>query len=280
VSSTPFSGPTADPFTFTYLETDDLAQNQRWSTWDEIGVLAGPEPRPDWVITADAAVDTELGILKTGKEADVFSLERAVPGTEQAVIMAAKRYRSLDHRLFQRDNAYTESRRMRNSRDRRAAAKGTSWGRQVQAGQWAGAEFGFLADLWSAGLPVPYPVQLDGTEILMELITDLDGDVAPRLAQCRPGSAELHRYWAQLVEAMRRLAAMGLTHGDLSAFNILATGERLVIIDLPQAVDIVGNPHGMDFLARDCRNVATWFRSRGLDVDGDELLADLLAYAW
>jgi RIO kinase 1 len=280
VSSTPSPGPTADPFTFSYLETDDLAENQRWSTWDEIGVLAGPEPRPAWVITADAAVDTELGILKTGKEADVFSVERAVPGTEQAVIMAAKRYRSLDHRLFQRDNAYTESRRMRNSRDRRAAAKGTSWGRQVQAAQWAVAEFGFLADLWSVGLPVPYPVQLDGTEILMELITDVDGDVAPRLAQCRPAPAELHRYWEQLVEAMRRLAAMGLTHGDLSAFNILATGERLVIIDLPQAVDVVGNPHGMDFLARDCRNVATWFRSRGLDVDGDELLADLLAYAW
>ena len=73
---------------------------------------------------------------------------------------------------------------------------------------------------------------------------------------------------------------MGLAHGDLSPFNLLATGDRIVIIDLPQAVDIVSNPQGTEFLARDCRNVATWFASRGLDVDGDALLADLVAYAW
>ena len=67
---------------------------------------------------------------------------------------------------------------------------------------------------------------------------------------------------------------------DLSAFNILATEDRIVLIDLPQAVDIVSNPQGMDYLARDCRNVATWFLPRGLDVDGEELLGDLIAYAW
>jgi RIO kinase 1 len=66
----------------------------------------------------------------------------------------------------------------------------------------------------------------------------------------------------------------------LSAFNLLATEDRLVLIDLPQAVDIIGNPQGVDYLARDCRNVASWFRARGLDVDGDALLADLVAYAW
>ncbi len=169
---------------------------------------------------------------------------------------------------------------MRNTRDRRAAAKGSRWGRTVEAGQWAGAEFGYLADLWSAGLPVPYPVQLDGVEILMEFITLRDGTGAPRLAQTRPDRALLLRYWDQLTEAMRVMAGLGLAHGDLSAFNILVTGNRVVLIDLPQAVDIVGNPQGMDYLARDCRNVAGWFRARGLDVDGDALLADLLAYAW
>ena len=267
-----------DPFSFDYVPPDDLDAHQRWSTWDDIGVLAGPEPWPDWLITADAAVDTELGILKTGKEADVYLLERATASA--AVIMAAKRYRSHEHRLFHRDAGYVETRRMRNSRDRRATAKGTAWGRQVQSGAWATAEFQFLCDFWSAGLPVPYPVQLDGTEILMELITDPGGEAAPRLAQVRPPRKLLGEYWSQLVEAMRVLAGLGLTHGDLSAFNILASGERIVIIDLPQAVDIVGNPHGMEFLARDCRNVATWFAARGLDVDGDTLLADLLAYAW
>ena len=76
------------------------------------------------------------------------------------------------------------------------------------------------------------------------------------------------------------MAGLGLAHGDLSAFNLLATEERIVLIDLPQAVDIISNPQGMEFLTRDCRNVAAWFRSRGLEVDGDDLLADLMTYAW
>ncbi len=278
MSLTDSASSSPDPFFIDYVPPDEPGEGQRWSTWDDIGVLAGPEPWPDWVITADAAIDTELGILKTGKEADVFLLERATE--HDSVIMAAKRYRPEEHRLFHRDAGYVETRRMRNTRDRRATAKSTAWGRQVQSGAWATAEFQFLGDFFSAGIPVPYPVQLNGAEILMELITDTAGDTAPRLAQVRPSRELLADYWSQLVEAMRVLARLGLTHGDLSAFNILATGERIVIIDLPQAVDIVGNPHGMEFLARDCRNVATWFAARGLEVDGDTLLADLLAYAW
>ncbi len=271
---------TSDPalIPIPFVEIDEPGPGQRWSTWDDIGILAGPEPWPDWLITESAAVDTELGILKTGKEADVFLLERST--VDRSVVLAAKRYRSHDHRQFHRDSGYTEGRRMRNTRDQRAAAKGSRWGRTVEAGQWARAEFGFLADFWSAGLPVPYPVQLDQTEILMELITLADGSGAPRLAQARPDRGLLARYWEQLTEAMRVMAGLGLAHGDLSPFNILATEDRLVIIDLPQAVDIIANPQGMDFLARDCRNVATWFAARGLDVDGDALLAELVAYVW
>jgi RIO kinase 1 len=269
-----------DPFAtpLAYVETDELAPGQRWSTWDDIGILAGPEPWPDWVITSDAAVDTELGILKTGKEADVFLLERATE--HESVILAAKRYRSHEDRMFQRDSSYTEGRRMRNSRDRRATAKGTRWGRTVQAGQWAMAEFSYLSQFWAAGLPVPYPVQLDGTEILMELITLRDGSGAPRLAQTRPDRELLELYWQQLHESMVTMAGFGLAHGDLSPFNLLATEERIVLIDVPQAVDIVANPQGMDFLARDCRNVCTWFTARGLPLDADALLGELAAYAW
>jgi len=266
------------PFTFTEVD-DELDPGQRWSTWDYIGILAGPEPWPDWLITESAAIDTELGILKTGKEADVHLLERATE--DRSVVMAAKRYRGLENRLFHRDAGYTDGRATRNTRDRRAMAKSTRWGRTVQAGEWARAEFGFLADLWSAGLPVPYPVQLDDVEILMEFITLADGTGAPRLAQTRPDRDLLESYWAQLTQAMRVMAGLGLAHGDLSAFNILATEDRLVLIDLPQMVDIVGNPQGMEFLTRDCRNVANWFRTRGLDdADGDALLADLVSFAW
>jgi RIO kinase 1 len=277
-SSTAASSADASLFSFNYTEVSELDPGQRWSTWDDVGVTAGPEPWPDWLITDDAAVDTELGILKTGKEADVFLLERATP--DRSVVLAAKRYRSVEHRLYHRDSTYTEGRRMRNSRDQRAAAKGTRHGRVVQTGRWARAEFGYLAGLWSAGIPVPYPVQLDDMEILMELITGTDGVPAPRLVQTRPGRPLLEHYWEQLVAALRVMAGLGLAHGDLSPFNILATGERLVLIDLPQAVDIVANPQGMEFLARDCRNVAAWFRGRGLEVDGEELLADLISYTW
>jgi RIO kinase 1 len=264
-----------------YKPTADLREDQRWSNWSSVEKGAhGPDPRPDWVITDDAAVDTELGIVKTGKEADVFLIERAVPDdVERRVLMAAKRYRSADHRQFHRDSGYTEGRRMRRSRDNRALQKRTAWGREVASGQWAFAEFGALTRMWSEGVPVPYPVTIDGTEILMEFI-DVDGDAAPRLAQVRPPRSVVEGYFEQLRDAMAVMARNHWTHGDLSPYNILARGDRVVIIDLPQVLDIVSNPNGVDFLLRDCRNVCQWFVSRGLDVDADALLAELLAQAW
>jgi RIO kinase 1 len=271
--------PSADLFRFDAY--DDLEEGQRWSTWSSVEKSAhGPHPRPDWVVTEDGAIDTELGILKTGKEADVFLVERAVPDKPtRSSILAAKRYRSAEHRQFHRDAGYVEGRRVRNSRDARAMAKRTSYGREVASGQWAFHEWLALTSLWSAGVPVPYPVQIDGTEILMEFI-EVEGAAAPRLVQVRPDRAVLEGYFDQLREAMAVLARRGLAHGDLSPYNVLAQGDRLVIIDLPQVLDIVGNPHGVDFLHRDCRNMAAWFSSRGLEVDPDELLAELLAQAW
>jgi RIO kinase 1 len=231
------------------------------------------------VVTSQAAVDTELGVLKTGKEADVFLLERAVPGDPtQRVVMAAKRYRGEEHRSFHRSTAYTEGRKTRNSRDARAVAKKTAHGRSVAAGQWAGAEWEALRRFWLAGVPVPYPVQVDGTEILMEFVS-VDGEAAPRLAQTRPRGDLLRSYFDQLRDAMTALARAGIAHGDLSPYNVLAAGDRLVVIDLPQVVDIVANPTGMDFLMRDCHNVCQWFVARGLDVDEHDLFAELLACA-
>ena len=270
--------PAIDPsFVFDFSAADEPGEGQRWSTWLDVEPLCrGPEPRPSWVVTSAAALDTELGILKTGKEADVFLLERAVPGEpHQGVVLAAKRYRDPDHRSFHRSGIYTEGRRTRNTRDARAMSKKTAHGRAVAAGQWARAEWEALVRLWCAAAPVPYPVQLDGTEILMELVS-VDGSAAPRLAQLRPRGELLRSYFDQVRDAMAVLAGMGLTHGDLSPYNILAAGDRLVVIDLPQAVDIVANPAGMDLLMRDCHNVCTWFVDRGLDVDEQELFAALL----
>ena len=194
--------------------------------------------------------------------------------------MAAKRYRSNEHRNFHRAASYTEGRSMKRSRDERALKRKSTFGRLVAAGEWAVSEWDALKRLHALGVPVPYPVQIDGTEILMEWIT-VDGETAPRLAQTRPGPDLLGSYFDQLRDVMATMVQAGLVHGDLSAYNILAAGERLVIIDLPQIVDLIGNPAGMDFLMRDCTNICTWFRSKGLEsADEHELFGELMAHAF
>lgn len=260
---------------------DTLAAGQRWSTWPGIEkLMRGPQPYPEFVIEDAAAIDTELGVLKTGKEADVFLVERATG--ERRVLLAAKRYRSIEERSFHRSTIYTEGRTVRRTRDARALVNASTYGRQVAAGQWAKAEWTHLVRAHEAGIPVPYPVQIDGTEILMEFIVDPEhpGAAAPRLHQARPGPALLQSYFDQLIEAMRGFARLGYAHGDLSAYNLLAAGPRLVVIDLPQLVDVAANPLGADLLARDCQNACAWFSRRGIEYDADELLGDLLAAAW
>ena len=253
-------------------------EGDRWSTWD--GAQHGPSPRPDWVVTELGAVDTDLGVLKTGKEADVHVVRRWVPGTGAEVLMAAKRYRTGDHRLFHRDAGYLEGRRVRRSREMRAMARRTDFGKEVIAGQWAGAEFDALGELWGIGLPVPYPVQLDGTEVLMEFIG----------TGRRPGRAAAGRRPAGAGPARRAVRAVprarcsswrcrGWAHGDLSPYNVLLHEERLVLIDWPQIVDVIGNPRGPEFLERDCHNMCAWFAARGLEVDEGLLFGDLMGAA-
>jgi RIO kinase 1 len=261
--------------------TDGLPEGDRWSTWDQPDAgERGPEPYPDWLVTELAAVDTELGILKTGKEADVFLLRRGVPQTGPSCLLAAKRYRDAGHRMFHRDSGYVEGRRVRESRTNRAMAGRTAFGREALAGQWAGAEFGALVQLFLAGVPVPYPVSVLGTEVLLEFIGEPDGTGAPRLAELRPAGALLASLWDQLVEAVVTLARHGLAHGDLSAYNLLVQGDRLVMIDLPQVVDVIANPQGARYLERDADNVAAWFTAHGLaDVSpAPEELGALLRY--
>jgi RIO kinase 1 len=256
--------------------TDGLPEGDRWSTWDQsTPTERGPRPHPAWLVTELAAVDTELGVLKTGKEADVFLLRRGVP-EGRSCLLAAKRYRDAEHRLFHRDAGYLEGRRTRESRVSRATANRTAFGKQAIAGQWANAEFTALCQLYGAGLPVPYPVQITGTEVLLEFIGDPDGTAAPRLAETRPGEDELASLWDQLVSALAALAGLGFAHGDLSPYNLLVHGERLVMIDLPQVVDVISHPNGRGFLDRDARNVATWFAARGLPAADPDGLARLL----
>ncbi|GIJ24061.1 serine protein kinase RIO [Micromonospora lutea] len=262
------------PAAATSTEPDDEpdpGSDETWSSWDE--AVHGPSPHPEWLVIELAAKDTELGVLKTGKEADVHLVRRGLPGTDRSCLLAAKRYRDPRHRLFHRDAGYLEGRRVRRSREMRAMTGRTAFGRQMIAGQWAAAEFAALSRLWEIGqrygtITVPYPVQLRGTELMLEFLGDADeGRAAPRLAELRPSGAELHGLWDQLVDALVVLARSGYAHGDLSPYNLLVHAGRLALIDLPQVVDVVVNPQGRDFLARDVRIVANWFVSRGLPMD-------------
>lgn len=256
---------------------DELYDEPPFSSWAE--AQHGPDPIPDWVITDHNALDAELGVLKTGKEADVHLVQRALPGTD-GCLLAAKRYRTSEHRMFHRDAGYQEGRRTRRSRDSRAMARRTEFGRDLLTGKWAGSEFAALGELWALGAPVPYPVQLLGSELMLEFIGDPDGTAAPRLAQCRPAADELDDLFGQCVDAMRLLARAGYAHGDLSAFNILVHHGRIVLIDVPQIVDLVINPQGPSYLERDCANVANWFAARGLrTTEADHLFGDLMAEA-
>jgi len=256
---------------------DGPPQGDRWSTWSD-AEDTGPRPYPSWVVTELAAIDFELGVIKTGKEADVFLVERAVPDADRSCLMAAKRYRGGDHRLFHRDASYLEGRRVRDSREMRAMRRRSDFGRNLIAQRWAIAEFAALRELWAIGAPVPYPIQRVGTELLLEFIGDADGTAAPRLVQLRPGRDELADLWQQLIEAMVTLARRGHTHGDLSAYNLLVHDGELLMIDLPQVVDIVSNPRGHEFLKRDVGAMCTWFVSRGMpgNVADPEVVAELL----
>src|SRR3984893_1917427 len=254
--------------------TDGLPDGDRWSTWDQSTPLErGPKPHPKWLVTDLAAVDSELGILKTGKEADVYLIRRHVPGTDKSCLLAAKRYRDAEHRLFHRDAGYLEGRRVRESRVNRATASRSAFGKQMIAGQWANAEFTALGRLHRARVPVPYPVQVTGTEVLLEFTGDADGTAAPRLAETRPDDKLLASLWDQFTVALDTLASHGLAHGDLSPYNLLVHKGRLVLIDLPQVVDVIAHPTGRDYLARDARNVATWFAARGLPAADPDALA-------
>lgn len=131
---------------------------------------------------------------------------------------------------------------------------------------------------------MPYPVQIDGGEILMEYIHDGD-TAAPRLHQTRPSPSELQALFEQLRDALDTMTELGLVHGDLSPYNTLVTGlgtpaPRLVIIDVPQLVDLVANPNAYEFLYRDCTNMANWFAAKGLAIDGEEFYSDVVARAW
>lgn len=206
----------------------------------------------------------------------MFLIERAVPGAE-FVPAGRQGYRAAEHRLLHRRPATPKAAWGRDSRENRAVRLKSGFGRQIEATRWSQAEFATLKQLWRAGVRVPYPVQVDGGEILMEFIGD-GRAAAPRLAQTDPdlGPVALAVGAGGRGDDHVRLAATGARRPQ----PVQRAGARhgrpepeLVIIDVPQVLDLVSNPNGVDFLHRDCRNLADWFVRKGLPVDADVLLA-------
>ncbi len=201
----------------------------------------------------EGLIDTVVRQLMSGKEATVFVVRC---GGETR---CAKVYKEATERSFRQAVDYSENRKVKNTRQARAMAKGTRYGRQAQEAAWQSAEVDALYRLAAAGVRVPTPHNFCDGVLLMELVTDENGDAAPRLNDVAytPELAREH-HLLLLGEVVRMLRA-GVVHGDLSEFNILLAADGPVIIDLPQAVDAAGNNHANRMLLRDVDNLRNFF---------------------
>jgi RIO kinase 1 len=214
-------------------------------------------------LVEEGLIDTVVRQLMSGKEAMVF----VVRSGEQT--LCAKIYKEANNRSFRQAVDYTENRKVKNSRSARAMAKGSKFGRQEQEAAWQSAEVDALYRLAAAGVRVPQPFNFCDGVLLMELVTDANGDAAPRLNDVAFTPAQALQHHATLIGEVVRMLCAGVVHGDLSEFNILLAhmqgsdgADRVdepVIIDLPQAVDAAGNNHAQRMLLRDVANLRDFF---------------------
>ncbi len=189
----------------------------------------------------------------SGKEAMVFVVRC---GDETR---CAKVYKEATQRSFRQAVDYTENRKVKTTRQARAMAKGTKFGRQAQEAAWQSAEVDALYRLADAGVRVPKPYNFHDGVLLMELVTDTHGDAAPRLNDVELTAEQARQHHAALLLEVVRMLCAGVVHGDLSEFNILLAADGPVIIDLPQAVDAAGNNHAQRMLLRDVNNLRDFF---------------------
>jgi RIO kinase 1 len=214
-------------------------------------------------LVEEGLIDSVVRQLMSGKEAMVYVVRR---GDET---LCAKIYKEATNRSFRQAVDYTENRKVKNSRSARAMAKGSRFGRQEQEAAWQSAEVDALYRLAAAGVRVPQPYNFHDGVLLMELVTDADGDAAPRLNDVAFTTDQAFAHHATLIAEVVRMLCAGVVHGDLSEFNILlaytpgvegAEGvNEPVIIDLPQAVDAAGNNHAQRMLLRDVGNLRDFF---------------------
>ena len=201
----------------------------------------------------EGLIDTVVRQLMSGKEAMVYVVRC---GDETR---CAKVYKEATHRSFRQAVDYTENRKVKNSRQARAMAKGTRFGRESQEAAWQSAEVDALYRLAAAGVRVPKPYNFFVGVLLMELVADEHGDAAPRLNDVAFTAEQARAHHITLLAEVVRMLCAGVVHGDLSEFNILLAADGPVIIDLPQAVDAAGNNHAKRMLLRDVENLRHFF---------------------
>jgi RIO kinase 1 len=198
-------------------------------------------------------IDSVAGQLMSGKEATVYIVRC---GHE---MRCAKVYKDANKRNFRQASLYREGRKTRNSREARAIAKGTRYGRKAQEEAWQSVEVDTLYRLTAAGVRVPRPYGFFDGVVLMELLTDAQGNPAPRLNDVTLSPERALQYHATLVRQIVRMLCAGVIHGDLSEYNVLVDRDGPVIIDLPQAVNAAGNNNAASMLQRDADNITTYF---------------------
>ena len=201
----------------------------------------------------EGLIDEVLSQLMSGKEATVYVVRC---GDE---LRCAKVYKDAKQRSFKNAVSYTDGRKVKNSRQARAMEKGTRYGRQMQEEAWQNAEVDALFRLANAGVRVPQPYICTDGVLLMELVADAEGRVAPRLNDVELTPALAIEHHAYLINQVVRMLCAGVIHGDLSEYNILMAAGGPVIIDLPQAVDAAGNNEAAAMLFRDVQNLAVYF---------------------
>jgi RIO kinase 1 len=210
--------------------------------------------------------------LSSGKEATIH-LCRAGEFAVGHELVVLKAYRPREQRDFRNSQAYTAGRLVR-GRPGRAISSKTRFGREVDDALWQEHEWETLKALHSAGVAVPDPVVSFGPAILMEYLGDPEGS-APQLKDLRPDVVESRDLFTQTMREIERMLFHNVVHADLSPFNLLVWEDRVRVIDLPQAVDPRFNPNAWELLARDLRNVCTWFEGRGVDADAETIAANL-----